>query len=132
MIWRLDGFNGEIRLTAEGLPKGVTCPPQTVGSGQRFGSLVLTAAPDAPAWTGTISVQGTATIAGKEVVREARPATITWPVPQPNIPTISRLDRTLVLAVPDKAPYSLTAGLDAVTVAAGPTATIPLKIARHW
>ena len=45
------------------------------------------------------------TIDGKPVVREARPATITWGVPpEQNVPTVTRLDQQLVLAVrPDKA-----------------------------
>jgi hypothetical protein len=135
LVWRLDGFNGEVRLSAEGLPQGVTCPPQLVGPNQKQASLILTAAADAPSWTGTITIRGTATINGSEVVREARPATITWPPAQPqqqNIALISRLDRNLMLAVRDKAPYTLTAGVDELGVTPGQRVTIPLKIARHW
>lgn len=134
LVWRLDGYIGEVRLTAEGLPQGVTCPPQVVGPGQKFAALVVSAAADAPAWTGAITVKGTTTIKGNEVVRDARPATITWPGPPPqqqNVAMLSRLDRTLVLAVREKAPYSLIAGVEEVTVAAGQRATIPLKLVRH-
>jgi len=46
--WRHEGFNGEITLNVEGLPKGVTCPPQTLGPGLRQTNLVLSAAADAP------------------------------------------------------------------------------------
>lgn len=131
-VWRLDGFNGAITLTAEGLPAGVSCRPQVVGPGLKQGTLVLQAAPDAPSWTGPIAVQGTATIGGRPVVRAARAATITWPVPQQNVPALSRLDRELVLAVRDPAPFLLTAGTEEATVVQGDKVTVPLKLARLW
>jgi hypothetical protein len=133
LVWRLDGWNGEITLTAEGLPKGITCSPQQLGQGLRQASLVLTASADAPAWTGEIKIKGTATIAGRTVTREARPASITWPVqPQQNIPAISRLDRSLVLAVRDQAPYSLTTSLDKAMILQGDKANLTLNLARLW
>jgi hypothetical protein len=130
LAWRLDGFTGPIALSAEGLPEGVTCPPQVVGTGQKQATLVLSADAEVPDWTGAIVVKGTATINGKAEVRQARPATITWPVPQINIPTLSRLDRQLVLAVRDKAPYRLTAGIDTISVAPGGKVTVPIKLER--
>ncbi len=131
--WRQDGFQGNIELTVEGLPKGVTCPPQVVGGQQRVTSLVLNGAADAPAWTGTITVKGTATIRGKQVVHEARTASIVWPVqPQANIPTVTRLDRGLVLAVRDKAPFRLDAALDKAAILQGDKAQITLKLTRVW
>lgn len=131
-VWRLDGFNDAITLTAEGLPKGVTCPPQTIGAGARQAALVLSATPDAADWTGTITVKGTATINNQKVVREARAATITWPTPQANQLTLTRLDHNLVLAVRDKAPYALTATTERIETLPGNKVNIPLKIARHW
>src|SRR5262249_4882029 len=120
LVWRQDGWNGEVALTVEGLPPGVTCSPQVVGIGQRQGSLVLHATDDAPPWTGGIQVKGTAVIAGQQVVREARPASITWPTQeQQNIPTITRLDRNLVLAVRDKAPFRVTATADKSVITQG-------------
>src|SRR5262249_8313096 len=55
--WRLDGFAGEISLTAEGLPKGVTCPTQALGKNMRQTEMVVMAAPDAPAWTGEFKLK---------------------------------------------------------------------------
>jgi hypothetical protein len=133
LVWRLEGFNGEIHLTVEGLPDGVSCPPQVVGANQRFSAFVVDAAANAPPWNGTITLKGTATINGAEVVREARPATITWPIPpqQQNVALISRLDRNLVLAVREKAPYTLAAEVQEVTTVAGQNVSIPLKIIRN-
>jgi hypothetical protein len=128
-VWRLDGFDEAITLSAEGLPPGVTCPPQTIGPNVREATLVLAAENNAPPWTGFIKVKGTANVDGKPVVREARPATITWPAPQ-NIAAISRLDQSLVLAVRDQPPFTLNAGVEQVTAKPGEKVTVPVKVAR--
>ncbi|MBV9123066.1 MAG: PPC domain-containing protein [Planctomycetes bacterium] len=130
-VWRQDGWNGPLTLNAVGLPAGVTCPPQVIGPGQRHGVLVVTATADASPWTGEIQIQGTALIQGRPVVRTARPASITWPVQQPNTLTISRLDRALMLAVRDPAPFELTAHLDKAQVLQGEKANLTLKLVRH-
>jgi hypothetical protein len=131
--WRSDSFNGPIALSVEGLPKGVGCTSQTLSAGMRVASLVLSAAADAPPFTGEIKVKGTAVINGKNVVHEARPASISWPVPpQQNIPTLTRLDRGLFLAVRDKAPFQVTATLDKTAVVQGDKANINVKLTRQW
>lgn len=132
LVWRQDGYEGPIRLSMEGLPVGVNCPPQTVGAGQRQGALVVVAEKDAKSWNGVVTVKGTAEIDGKTVVREARPATITWPTPanQQNVPALSRLDHSLVLAVRDGAPFRITATPDTIKARAGERPTINLKVER--
>jgi hypothetical protein len=131
-VWRLDGWNGPITVTAENLPTGVRCWPLTVAPGVKEAALVLHAEADAPFWTGAIKVKGTASVDGHTVAREARPATITWPVPPINIPAVSRLDRSLVLAVRDRAPFSLDVGVEKVLALHQTPVTIPLKVTRHW
>src|SRR5262249_31361979 len=80
---------------------------------------------------GEVKIKGTAIINGKSVVREARAASITWPVqPQQNIATLSRLDRAVVMAVRDKAPYLLAATVQKLTVQNRGKITIPLKLTR--
>src|SRR5262249_39917779 len=60
-------------------------------------------------------------------------ASITWPVqPQQNIPTLTRLDRQLMLAVRDKVPYSLAATIDKPAIVQGDKGTINLKLTRVW
>lgn len=130
-VWRLDGFNGPITLTAEGLPPGVTCAPQVIGSGVRQTALVLQAAANAAAWTGAITIKGTAAIDGKPQVREARGATITWLAVQNQV-TVSRMDRSIVLAVRDKAAFTLTATKDKIESQLGDKVSISLKIGRLW
>ncbi|MBI1916677.1 MAG: PPC domain-containing protein [Planctomycetes bacterium] len=133
LAWRNDGFNGDIALSVEGLPKGVTCPPQSLGTGLRHTVLVLSAAADAAAWEGAVKVKGTAEINGKTVVREARAGCITWQgIPAPNFPRAARADRSLFVAVRDKAPWNLTATIDKPEVAQGTNAVITVKLNRLW
>lgn len=128
---RQDGFTGEIQLSVEGLPGGVTATPQRIGSNLREASLVLSAANGAAAWTGPIKIIGSAMIGGKKVVREARPASIIWPVPPgTNILPISRVDRSLPLAVRPGAPYSLALNLDKPALVQGAQGTLKVKLTR--
>jgi hypothetical protein len=134
--WRRAGFNGDIVLNMEGLPPGVTCAPQTMGVGVRQATLVVQAADTAAPAVAEVRIKGTATIAGQPVVREARPGSIVWPLVQPQAvsPTISRADRSLVLAVRDKtfAPYRLEPVLDKVILQQGDKANLTLKATRLW
>ena len=139
--WRRDGYAGDIALSVEGLPPGVTCSPQTIGGGVRETQLVLSAGADAAAFTGPILVKGTATIKGQPLVREARAGGVVWPSPQPNqqIPLAGRIERSVVLAVrPDKAAWTMTPTIDNAVLMQGepnkpPTAaTITVKQARQW
>ncbi len=139
--WRRDGFAGDINLAVEGLPPGVTCPPQTIGGGVREAQLVLSASADAAAFTGEIHVKGTAVIGGKPVTREARAGGVVWPSPQPNqqMPLAGRLERSIVLAVrADKAPWVVTPAIDKAVLMQGEpnkpptTATITVKQTRLW
>jgi Bacterial pre-peptidase C-terminal domain len=144
-VWRTEGFKDAITLVAEGLPAGVTCPPgQVIGANMKQGILVLAAAADAAPFVGTITVKGTATINGQPVVREARAATVTWPVQaQQGIPSLVRLDQGLFLAVRDKAPFRVTAEPEnafvkkeeklpqPLAVKQGEKLTVPFKVARN-
>src|SRR5579884_929713 len=128
---RQDGFADEIKLRVEGLPPGVTAAPQAIGGNMRSTRLVLSAASGAAAWTGPIKIIGTAAIGGKEVVREARPASMVWPIPQEQIiPSITRMDRSIMLAVRPGAPYSLAANLDKPSLVQGGTGALKVKLTR--
>jgi hypothetical protein len=132
-VMRQDNFNEDITLTAEGLPEGVTCPPQTIPAGQRQGVLVLSASDGAPLGAGEFRVKATATCDGQKVEREARAATITWPLPQNQQgPTVSRLDGSLALAVVEQGPFTLTTTMTTATAKPGEKVTVPLKLTRNW
>jgi hypothetical protein len=133
LVEREAGFANDIELTVEGLPPGVTCPPQTLAGGARQATLVVSATPDAAPWAGEVKIKGTAMIEGNKIVREARAGSILWPVqPNNNIITISRLDRSLVMAVRGKAPFTLMPALDKPEVPQGGKAVLTVKLARLW
>jgi hypothetical protein len=132
-VWRHDGWNGPVTLTAEGLPSGVTAPAQIAGPNVKQAEVVLSAAANAPPWTGEIKIRGTAVINGKTVVHEARPASITWPVPQPQgVPAISRLDRSLVLAVREKPAFTVAATAEKLVVLQETKLKLDFKLGRLW
>lgn len=132
--FRLDGFDGPITLTAEGLPQGVTCVAQQVPEGARWATLTLTAAADAPDWAGTFRVTATADTAGKRVTRVARSASIVWGVPASqflnlNTPMEARLQRALALAVRGPSPVRLTHAVAGPgTLYPGDSLTVPLTV----
>jgi hypothetical protein len=130
-VQRFDGFKGDITLTVDGLPAGVTCPPQVLSHHLKSARLTLTAADNAAPFTGSVKIVGTAVGNGQKLVHEARAATITWAIPaQQNIRTATRLDQSLLLAVRDKAPGKLVATPDKFVVSVGDKVNIPMKLTR--
>lgn len=127
-VWRLGNFNDEITLSGQDLPPGVGVKPQLISSGQKQAVVVVHAEADAKPWAGAIKIVGTSASKERKLVREVRSATITWPVQQANIPTITRMDRELVIAVRDKAPYTLVLGTQKVSVVQGEKISIPFKV----
>ena len=131
VCFRQDGFNGVVTVTAEGLPPGVTCAPQALGPNLKETALVVQAAADAPAWAGEIQIKGTAVIGGRHVERAARPACLVWPAPQ-NAPAISRLARSVCLAVRDPGPYRLETPLREMAVLVGGSADFKVQVRRQF
>jgi hypothetical protein len=115
-IHRIDGYAGAVNITASGLPAGVSAKPLTIGPAARWGVFVLTISPDAAPYTGAISLKATGTApGGRSIVRDVRPASVTWGTPQPNqnVPVLARLDQSLVLAVrPEKALFAVKPDLE--------------------
>ena len=72
VAYRQDQFDGEITVSATGLPAGVTTEDIIIGPGNHYGTLILTAADAAPAGIGTLLLTAKATINGAEVTRPAR------------------------------------------------------------
>jgi hypothetical protein len=95
---------------------------------QKVGNFVVHADAGAQSWTGAINVVGTADAKGQKLVREVRSATMSWPVIQQNVPSITRLDRELVVAVRDKAPYTLAVEKPRITLQQGEKISIPVKL----
>lgn len=78
MVPRQDGFAGDIVVTAEDLPPGVRATPLTLSGKTDRGILALQAAADAKSWAGDIRIVGRAKVGDRELVREARFASLVW------------------------------------------------------
>ena len=79
---RIDGFAGEIQLSVEGLPDGITCPGATIGPGADVASLVFAAGDKMAPWIGSLRVVAKARVGDHDVAHDARSATNVWPVQQ--------------------------------------------------
>jgi len=115
-VHRIDGFLGAVTVTAAGLPPGVSAAPAQIGSTSRWGTLVLSATADAKGFCGAIKLSATS----GAITREVRPASIVWAAPGQNntVPTVTRLDQQLVLAVvADKAVFRATVEPAGIVVA---------------
>jgi hypothetical protein len=65
-VYRREGFTGEVQLSVEGLPPGVTATCGRILEKGNDGCIVLQAAPDAPREAANIRVRGAAAFMGKD------------------------------------------------------------------
>lgn len=126
VIHQQGGYNGEVTITAEGLPAGVHCPPTTVNNNSR-GTLTFWAEDSAADWTGFIKLFATGEIDGKPFRREVRYYSRVW-----NNSGTSRPSRLLALAVREQGPFDLQILPDEILVEAGKTADLKLSLRRLW
>ncbi|HTN77855.1 MAG TPA: PPC domain-containing protein [Pirellulaceae bacterium] len=132
---RRDGFAGDVALSIEGLPAGVTCNGAVLGGNNERGSLVVAAADNVAAWSGAVRIVAKANINGQDVVREVRLGTLTWGTTDRNqrLPEF-RVSRDLVLAVIDKElqPAQVSIGEEKIyETSLGGNLEIPLKVTRR-
>jgi hypothetical protein len=132
---RRDEFKGEVTVTVEGLPAGVTCPGAILGGDVSSAALILSAEENAAAWTGPIRIVAKSQVNGQEVVRVARTGTVSWGSANRQQATpVFRTTRDLVLAVTDKdmAPAFVKAGDDKVwETSLGGKLEVPLNLTRR-
>ncbi|MDA1014971.1 MAG: hypothetical protein O3A00_11045, partial [Planctomycetota bacterium] len=138
VAFRRDGYDGEIRVSASGLPNGVTSEEIVIGPASTYSTLVLTAADAAPVSTGSFQVIGKGTVAKAEVTRAARVGRTLEPIQfsQPNSGVASlsaRLTDRIQITVSDaeKSLVALTAGDGKVIeTARGGVLKIPYAVTR--
>jgi hypothetical protein len=100
VAFRLEGFDGPIRIEAGDLPPGVTARPAQIPPGESAVDLVLQAAPDAPAFAGGVQIHGWADLEGRPVGRLARGVEALYGVgDMQKDALVTRLTEQLALAV---------------------------------
>jgi hypothetical protein len=132
---RRDGFDGQIDVAMEGLPKGMSAQGFHIPKGKTRGILIVGADDDAPRSVGIAKIYGTATVAGKEVRRPVRLASMKWPVPnaRSDIPAPRLLaDVPVSVGGAEGAPITIRAKEKKVFEAkAGTKLTVPLQLVRR-
>lgn len=112
LVPRQDGFDGDISVTASGLPKGVTVQPLILSGKSDRGYLVVKADIKAAAWAGPIKIIASASINGKTVSHESRNAALVWGYVFSDAKRVrSRFDLETVLSVTDKETAPVTVSL---------------------
>lgn len=133
VAFRRDGFNGEIELAMDGLPKGVTATGLKIPAGQSRGLVLITAAADAPRGYANATFVGRATIDGKAVTRPCRLASVAWPIPDSwgEVPSPRLLaDVPVSVSGQERAPLTLVAKSPVLEAKVGEKLTIPLVLRR--
>jgi hypothetical protein len=136
---RREGFDGEIRVSAESLPPDVTASPAIIGPWSDSTSLVLQAANDVALTLppiASLSVQGRANIAGAEVVRPARPMEAMGLLQDGDIRATVRAVHEIPLVLRDDVtpPCSISAGSangEPIRMARGGKLQVPVRITRN-
>ncbi len=120
------GFNGTVKITAEGLPTGVHCAPAYITNNNR-GQVVFWSDDDAADWTGFVRLYAEGTHDGATFRREVRPHSRVW-----NNSGTSRPSRQLALAVREHGPFDLRLEPAEITVEAGQSVEMKLHARRLW
>jgi len=132
---RRDGFDGDIELSLEGLPDGVTAQGIRIPAGKSRGLMVVSAAEGAPRGVAMASLIARSKIGESMVTREGRLATVAWPIPDSwgEIP-YPRLASQLPVSVGgvDLAPLTITPATGRVVEArVGEKVTVSFKNIRR-
>lgn len=134
LVERRGGFRGAVRITAEGLPPGVSSPPVFAGPDDAFASLVFTASPDAAPWTGTVEVAGAGEWAGKAIRSVASSSVMVFGGTERRHPLQrihSRIARSLPMAVRDPAAFSVTIDPVEETASRGTKVHFTARVSRR-
>lgn len=129
VAFRRDGFDGEIELAMEGLPKGVTAQGLKIPAGQSRGMMLITAQANAPRGYANATFVGRASIAGKPITHPCRLASVSWPIPDSwgEIPSPRLLaDMPASVSGNDRATLIITAKTPVLEATTGQKLTVPL------
>ena len=132
VVFRRDGFQGDIELSATNLPPGVRASNTRILADQNTGVLLLSASADASG-TAPWQLVGKATMGSATQARTASVASVVWPVADYNIenPVIRRSRGSALGVVTDEsAPVTVRVGVATGSVD-GAIWKLPLQIERR-
>ena len=133
-VERLEGYAGDIRVKAEGLPAGVTCQEVVIGPNQTVGNLIFVASADVEPWDGAIELVGSIELDGQAVPVPVNYGAVSWGTAnKTQIPAYYRTINDFWLSVidVDNDPAFVTVGDGSVLeTSRGGSLDVPVKIAR--
>lgn len=131
-IFREDGFDGEVTVTAEGLPPHVTATPLVISPGATSGRMVFQAQVQASSEPSAFRLVAKGMANGQQVTRPVVPAGYVWPVNanNNNIVPPARAHQALFLACVDPLPFSLIAALDKPALVQGDKGQVKVTVKR--
>lgn len=133
VAFRRDGFDGDIDLALEGLPRGVAAQGLRIPAGQSRGMMLITAAGDAPSGYANAVFTGKAVVAGKPVTRPCALASVAWPIPDSwgEIPSPRLLmDVPVSVSALEMAPLVMAPKAPVIEARVGEKITVPLAIRK--
>lgn len=126
VLHHVDGGNQfPTTITAEGLPPGLHVTPTVITNDTR-GSVVFWSDDTAAPWTGSLKLIATSKHGDRELRHGVRPYTRAYQQ------SGSRPMREQLVAVRERAPYSLRIEPERLTVEAGQKAEVKLIVTRYW
>ena len=129
--YRHDGHNEPIRITAENLPDGISCPDALIGAGATSAALVFSASPDVEEMVQSIRITGTAGAEAQQKSHAARVATLIHDAIN-GMPRTARLSDSLVVGVmKDEQPFSIDIKPMIADLSQDQQLLIPVKLQRR-
>jgi hypothetical protein len=131
IAYRREGFEGPIRIEAEGLPAGLSARAALIGAGDSSTDFIFKGAPDAPAFAGPVKIVGK----GGDISRPVRSAEVLWNVADmQKEPVVTRVTESVGVAIDEHfvAPLALQAGTgDALRMVRGGKLKLPVKLLKQ-
>jgi len=131
IAYRREGFDGTIRVEAEGLPPGLSARAAVIAPSETSADFIFKAAPDAPSFAGPIRIVGKSA----DLTRAVRSAEVLWNVADmQKEPVVTRVTESVGVAIDDHfvAPLGLqVVGSDALRMARGGKLKIPVKLVKN-
>lgn len=140
VVFRRDGFNGEIEFNLDHLPEGVTSTGMTIPAGRAHGTLLVSADESAATAFSVAKFTATSKVDDQVITRPCRMATMAWPVrnawseiPSPRL----AIDIPVSVSDAEGAPLTITPGHNGqpatdFTIKAGEKVTIPLELTTRY
>ncbi len=131
IAYRREGFDGAIRIEADGLPPGLSAHAAVIGPADSTTDFILKAAPDAPSFAGPIRIVGRS----GDTTRAVLSAEVLWNVADmQKEPVVTRVTESVGVAIDEHfvAPLALQVGAgDVQRMARGGKLKLPVRLVKN-